>query len=86
MDKLASVVRERFRFQRTVRTLSAEGRLSAWILISLPFLMAGAISAINPEYLPMLTKDPGGRSIVMAAFGFLVVGILWLRWIVRIDV
>ena len=86
MDKLAAVVRERFRFQRTVRTLSAEGRLSAWILISLPFLMVGAISAINPEYLPMLTKDPGGRTIVMAAFGFLVVGILWLRWIVRIDV
>ncbi len=86
LEKLASVVRERFRFQRSVRTLSAEGRTSAWILISLPFVMVGAISLINPDYLPMLTEDPGGRKIIMFAFGFLVFGVLWLRRIVRVDV
>lgn len=86
LDKLAAVVRERFRFQRTVRTLSAEGRLSAWILAALPFFMVGAISTINPDYLPMLSEDPTGRTFIMVAFGFLVLGVLWLRRIVRIDV
>jgi tight adherence protein B len=86
LDKLAAVVRERFRFLRSVRTLSAEGRMSAWILSLLPFFMAGAISVINPNYLPLLTQDPTGRKMVMVAFGLLVVGILWLRRIARIDV
>jgi tight adherence protein B len=85
LDKLAAVVRERFRFLRTLRTLSAEGRMSAWILSLLPFFMAGAISAINPDYLPMLTQDPTGRKLIMFAFGLLVVGILWLRRIARVD-
>lgn len=86
MDKLAAVVRERFRFQRTVRTLSAEGRLAAWILTSLPFLMAGAISVLNPDYLPMMSKDPTGRTLIMVAFAFLVVGVIWLQRVVKIDV
>jgi tight adherence protein B len=86
LEKLAAVVRERFRFQRTIRTLSAEGRLSGWILALLPFFMAGVISVINPDYIPMLTQDPTGRTIIMYAFGLMLVGILWLRRIVRVDV
>jgi tight adherence protein B len=86
LDKLAAVVRERFRFQRTVRTLSAEGRMAAWILSLLPFFMVGGLSAVNPNYIPMLTQDPTGRKVVIGAFGLLVIGILWLRRIARIDV
>ena len=86
LDKLSAVVRERFRFQRSIRTLSAEGRLTAWILSLLPFFMAGAMTAINPDYVPMLTEDPSGRKLIMVAFGLMVLGILWLRKIVRIDV
>jgi tight adherence protein B len=86
LDKLSDVLRSRFRFQRTVRTLSAEGRLSGWILALLPFFMVGAITAINPDYIPMMTEDPTGRKLVMVAFGMIVVGILWLRRIVNIDV
>ena len=86
LDKIADVIRQRFRFQRTLRTLSAEGRLSAWILSLLPFFMAAALSAVNPDFIPMLTADPTGRKLVMASFGLLILGILWLRRIVRIDV
>jgi tight adherence protein B len=86
LDKLSNIVRERFRFQRSVRTLSAEGRLGAWILSLLPFVMAGILTAINPEFIPMMTQDPTGRKLVLVAFGLIVVGILWLRRIVNIDV
>jgi tight adherence protein B len=85
-DKLSDVLRTRFKFQRRVRTLSAEGRLAGWILSLLPFAMAGMFALLDPEFVPMLTKDPIGRELVMWSFGFLVVGILWLRRIVKIDV
>jgi tight adherence protein B len=86
LDKLSEIVRQRFRFQRSVRTLSAEGRLGAWILSLLPFALAGILSVISPDFLPMLTQDATGRKIIMVAFGLIVVGILWLRRIVNIDV
>lgn len=86
LDKLADVVRKRFRFQRTVRTLSAEGRLAGWILSLLPFVMAGLLTAINPDFLPMMTKDASGRHFIMVSFVMIMIGILWMRRIVRIDV
>ena len=85
-DKLSDVLRTRFKFQRRVRTLSAEGRLAGWILSLLPFAMAAMFALLDPEFVPMLTKDPMGRELVMWAFGFLVIGIFWLRRIVKIDV
>jgi tight adherence protein B len=86
LDKLSAVLRERFRFQRSVRTLSAEGRLAGWILSLLPFFMAGVLTLINPDFIPMLTQEASGRKLIMWSFGLIVVGILWLRRIVNIDV
>ena len=86
LDKLSEMVRQRFRFQRSVKTLSAEGRLGAWIMSLLPFVLAGILSITTPDFIPMLTEDPLGRKLILAAFGLMVVGILWMRAIVRIDV
>lgn len=86
LDGLAAVVRDRFRFHRKVRTLSAQGRMAAWILSLLPFALAGVLSLVSPNFLPMLTQDPVGRQLVMAAFVMVIIGILWMRKIVRIEV
>jgi tight adherence protein B len=86
LERLAAVVRERFRFHRKLRTLSAEGRLAAWILSLMPFVLAMVLSVVNPDLLPMMTTDPTGRNLVAGAFVLLVIGVLWLRRIVRIDV
>ncbi|MDX5376897.1 MAG: type II secretion system F family protein [Halomonas sp.] len=86
LDGLAAVVRDRFRFQRKVRTYSAPGRMAAWILSLLPFALAGILTLVSPNFLPMLTQDAVGRQLVVAAFVMIVVGILWMRRIVRIDV
>lgn len=86
LDGLAAVVRDRFRFQRKVKTLSAQGRMAAWILSLLPFVLAGVLTVVSPNFLPMLTGDPIGRQLVMAAFVMIVIGILWMRKIVRIEV
>lgn len=81
--KIAEVIRSRFRLMRKVRSLSAEGRLSAWILGLLPFVLAVVISITTPDYLPMMIKDPLGIKLVYGAFGFLILGILWMRRIIR---
>jgi len=86
LDKLAEVVRSRFRFQRRLRTLTAQGKMSAWVLSLLPFILAAGLTLVNPDYMPMLTKDPAGRMLIVAFFGLVVLGILWINRIVRIDV
>ncbi|HSW52350.1 MAG TPA: type II secretion system F family protein [Sulfuricaulis sp.] len=85
LDKIAAVVRGRFRFQRRVRTLSAEGRLSAWILVLIPFVLVILMSIMSPTYLPMMVKDPTGRTLVLFAFVMLIIGIFWIRRIIRLK-
>lgn len=86
LENLASVIRARFRFHRKLRTLSAPGRLAAWILSLLPFAMAALLTVIAPGFLPMLVDNPIGRQLVVVAFTLTVAGIFWMRRIVRIDV
>lgn len=86
LEQIARVIRSRFKFQRRVKTLSAEGRLSAWILVLVPFVLFIAISVTNPGYLPMLLKDPTGIQLVIAASVAMVIGIFWIRKILRVDV
>lgn len=86
LDGLSSMIRDRFRFQRKLRTLSAEGRLAAWVLSLLPFALAGVLSLVSPNFLPMLTEHPLGQKMIMASFVMVIIGIFWMRRIVRIDV
>ena len=86
LEQISSVIRGRFKFYRRVKTLSAEGRLSAWILTMVPFALFAVISFTTPEYLPVLLDDPAGRQAVTFGFVMMVIGIYWIRRIIRIDV
>lgn len=86
LDRLSSLIRGRFRFQRKVKTLSAEGRMSGWILVSMPFVLAAAIVLSSPTYLPLLINEPLGRKLVLGAFVAMLIGIYWIRKIIRIQV
>ena len=86
LDKIAAVVRARFRFQRRVQTLSAEGRLSAWVLALVPFGLFLVISVITPDYLPVLIEQPVGHRLITIAMVLMVIGIFWMRKIIRIRV
>jgi len=86
LEQIGKVIRNRFKFQRRVKTLSAEGRLSAWILALVPFVLALAVSWKNPDYLPMLVEDPQGVKLITFAFIGMLVGIYWIRRILRIEV
>jgi tight adherence protein B len=86
LEKLASVIRGRYKFQRKVKTLTAEGRMAAWVMSLFPFILGGILSLINPNLMPMLIYDPTGQKLIIAAFILMIIGIIWMQRIVRIDV
>jgi len=86
LDQIAKVVRGRFRFERRVRTLSAEGKMSAWILGLLPLGLIVIMSIASPGYLPIMLTNPLGHKMLFVACFLGVVGIVWIRRIIRIEV
>jgi tight adherence protein B len=86
LEQIVKVVRGRFKFFRKVRTLSAEGRMSAWILALVPLTLFGALSITQPKYLPVLVEDPLGRKLVAIAIVLGLIGVLWIRKLLRIEV
>jgi tight adherence protein B len=86
LEQISSVIRGRFKLQRKVRTLSAEGRMSAWVLALIPLLLFAAIWVTTPDYLPTLTESEVGQQIIAYAIFSAVIGIYWIRKIIRIDV
>jgi tight adherence protein B len=85
-DQISKVIRSRFRFGRKVRTLSAEGRLSAWILTLMPIVLFAVIWVTTPTYLPVLLDNPIGQKLLMFGGTMAILGIVWMRKIIRIEV
>jgi tight adherence protein B len=85
-ERLANLIREKFKFQGKVRTLSAEGRLSAVILVLIPFVFATYLHFSNPEYMGLLFSEPIGRIMVGAAVILMAIGILVMKKMVTIKV
>lgn len=86
VGNIATLVRERFKLEGKVRVLSAEGRLTAWILLALPFAVALVISVINPEYMSVLRDTPQGRVLSTLAMIWMAVGAVALKRLTRITV
>ena len=86
LEKIAVVIRGRFRLQRRIKSYTAEGRMSAWVLAMVPLVLFITLWFTSPDYLPTLLNDPRGQKMI--AYGFIsgVVGILWIRKILRIEV
>jgi len=82
LDKLSEVVRERFRIQGMIRSLTAQGRLQAGILLSLPPFMFLVLMLLNPRYEMLLLEFPILLVIAVAMMGM---GWLWIRKIVNFD-
>ncbi|WP_322085196.1 type II secretion system F family protein [Burkholderia sp. BCC1999] len=86
LDSIAALIRERFKLFDKVRVLSAEGRLSAWILGLLPFGTAAVMAVLNREFLSVLWEDPAGIRMVGTMLVSMAFGLFWIRRIVRIRV
>jgi tight adherence protein B len=86
IDKIAYVIRERFRVQGQLKIFTAQARLSGGILSLLPIGVAGLIGILNPEYLKPLFLERAGRIMIAIAVILQVLGMLAIRKIIRIKI
>jgi tight adherence protein B len=86
LENISGVIRERIELAGLVRGLTAEGRLSGWVLFSLPAVVFVASLYLNPDYATVLLEDPRGQIMLMVAAGMQLMGIAMIRWIVNIKV
>ena len=86
LAKIAYLIRERFKLQNRVQVLSAEGKLSAIILIAIPFVIALALSVLNPVYIKTLFVDPVGKVLVAFALLMMAIGIVVMKRMIEIKV
>jgi tight adherence protein B len=86
LDKISDVLRGRVRFQRRLRSLTAEGRMSAAVLVILPFALAGMLMITSPSYLPILIEDPNGQKLIAIGLGLMAIGIFWISRAIRVRV
>jgi tight adherence protein B len=86
LDGLARVIRDRFRIHREVKTRTAQGRMTAGILLAIPPFMMFALGAANPQYMRPLYEDPVGPVILAIAAVFQVAGAALLWKIINIEV
>ena len=86
LGNISQLIRARLKLIAQVRVLSAEGRMSAWVLGLLPFALMLTMSAANPSYVSILWTDPIGVHVLWYGAGMLIVGVLWLRKLIHIRV
>jgi tight adherence protein B len=86
LDELSRVIRERFKIYREVGVKTAQGRLTAGILIAMPIIMIGLLGGVNPDYIRVLFKDPTGQIMLLVAGLMQIAGSLLLWKIVNIQV
>jgi tight adherence protein B len=86
LDNLAHVVRERFKVQREVRTHTAHGRFTGFVLLALPAGLALVLSFVAPGQMDLLFKEPLGRMMIGGAIVMQTLGFFWIRRVIKIEV
>jgi tight adherence protein B len=85
LDRLAGVIRERFKVKRQVRAVSAHGRITGVVLGFLPPVVASLIFIVSPEHIRLLVDDPLGLYMLAGGAVLQVVGVLIIRKIVDVE-
>lgn len=86
LDNLSRVVRERFKIQRQVRVHTAHGRITGFVLLGLPVFLAIALSLINPDHMRPLFQERMGQTMLVATIVMQIIGFIWIRRVIKIEV
>jgi tight adherence protein B len=86
LGSISKIIRDRIKLLGQVRVLSAEGKMSAWVLGLLPFAAGALIQLTSPQFLALLFTDPFGQKMMGFALTMMVIGVFVMRRIVRIRV
>jgi tight adherence protein B len=85
IEGLSKIIRQRFAFKRRVRTLSAEGRLSGWVLVLTPFALFAVMYISSPGYIATLTSTPEGIDLLKWGGLGMLLGTFWISKLIKID-
>jgi tight adherence protein B len=86
LTNLSRLIRQRLKLFAHVRVLSAEGRMSAWLLSLLPFAIGALMSVFNPDFMAPMWSDPLGVTLTRSMLISMACGIVLLRKIIRIRI
>ena len=86
LDNISGVIRGRIKLFGTVRALTAEGRLSGWVLLALPIIVFVLELVVNPEYAQVLLDEPLGQYMLIGAGVAQLLGLIMIKKIVNIKV
>jgi tight adherence protein B len=86
LDKLAGLIRERFKLRGKIKAISAHGRITAATLSAIPMVVGFLMFWSNREYIEFFVKDPLGNTMAEVAVAFQVAGFLIMRKIVNIEI
>lgn len=86
LDNLSTVIRARFTIRRQLKVYTAQGRFSGYVLAVLPIAVGSAVYSLNPPYIKLLFTDPIGKLMLMTAVIFQIIGFIWIRKIVDIEI
>lgn len=86
LEKIATLIRQRFQIYGQVQALTAEGRLSGVVLMILPIFLFFAMYYLNPDYVMVLFTDPLGKRMLLVGVTMQLIGALVIRKIVNIKV
>jgi tight adherence protein B len=84
LDTVSQTIRERNQIRRQIKALSAEGKISAYILTALPLVIAALVLMVNPSFLAPLVETVPGRIAAVAGGILMLVGAIWIRRLVRL--
>jgi tight adherence protein B len=85
LNRLADVIRERFRIERQIKTLTAQNRLSAWVVSSLPPVLCVFMFFAGPDAFGQMLAEPLGQMMLISALVLEVIGIFAFRKLIRVD-
>jgi len=86
LTNISHIIRGRLQLAAKVRVLSAEGRMSAWILGLLPFAVGSMLVLVNRTYVMVLWTDPVGVKMLWTALVMIIIGVIWLKKVIRIRI
>ena len=86
IESISILIRDRFKLHGKIRALAAEGNLSMYVLLAMPFAMTGILMLVNRPYIDALFEDPFGRMMVGFALVLMLLGAVVMKNMIRIKV
>ncbi len=84
LDNLSSVIRDRFKVKRHVRSVTAHGRITGWVLACLPPAVGLMLTIVSPNHLKVMFTDPLGIKMIIVGGSMQVIGTIMIRKLVNI--